>query len=215
MRRGTDTVVARELIATDFKTEYEDKARALTADRWEVQQQFGSSWENVWQEDEKPLTFDSKGEAQRDLDEFFLEEGDGAGYDPDEFRVVKIKDSVGQVSDFLVNAIRNLKLFSDVEPGEEIKWTYLYRANKDFEDAVSVMEKYGDDKRREDIYKVIKRMGWDTTPRSYSSPITLAGVKIDDAENKGYAVNDASAIGKFQRKIKRFIAEVKKVGRSL
>jgi len=92
-----NVMVARELVKV---------AKLLTAkdvtagDRWEVQQLFGYDWENVWHEDDEPLTFRSKSEAQRELREFLKDVKDSVArgdmsdeYDPRDFRIVRVRES--------------------------------------------------------------------------------------------------------------------------
>jgi len=65
--------------------------------RWEVQMRIGGEWENIWTEDEKPLTFASKEEAKKELDNHFkdmedaVKKGDMIDMDDrEDFRIVRI-----------------------------------------------------------------------------------------------------------------------------
>jgi len=211
--------IARELLKV---------ARELVAGtRWEVQEDnLIGGWKNNWHEDDKPLTFKSKSEAQRELKEFLDDiKGEVARgnideeYDPDNYRIVPVQDSSKKIIKFLDNAISNLKLWIDIEPGGKIQDTYLYRTHAWFNDAIELMEDTGEDERNEEQFKALKQMSWYTMPRSGSSPITFAGMKVTVSEfGKGSSddvLDDPAAVGKFQRKIKRFIGEINKLKRSL
>lgn len=68
-----------------------------TGPRFQVEMEVGSTWENVWHENDEPQTFATVAEAQAEIDEFLAdiadeiargERGEDEGYSADEFRIV-------------------------------------------------------------------------------------------------------------------------------
>ena len=54
-----------------------------------VETRMGKIWENIWMEDDKPLFFTTKSEAQAEIDELMREMPD---YSPDDYRIVQLED---------------------------------------------------------------------------------------------------------------------------
>jgi hypothetical protein len=56
---------------------------------FEVQTRMVNVWENVWSDDNGPLTFTTKKEAQAEINELMREMPD---YSPDDYRIVQLED---------------------------------------------------------------------------------------------------------------------------
>lgn len=54
-----------------------------------VETRMGKIWENIWMEDDKPLFFTTKKEAQAEIDELMREMPD---YSPEDYRIVRLED---------------------------------------------------------------------------------------------------------------------------
>jgi hypothetical protein len=56
--------------------------------RYEVQTRFGNDWENCWTDDDQPLTFATRTQAQAEINDLLAEMPD---YRADDYRIVEVK----------------------------------------------------------------------------------------------------------------------------
>ena len=63
---------------------------------YEVQTRMVNTWENCWTDDNGPLTFTTKKEAQAEIDELMREMPD---YSPEDYRIVRLEDVLAALLD--------------------------------------------------------------------------------------------------------------------
>jgi len=54
-----------------------------------VETRMGKIWENIWLEDDKPLFFETKAQAQSEIDDLLALMPD---YSPEDYRIVRLED---------------------------------------------------------------------------------------------------------------------------
>jgi len=63
---------------------------------YEVQTRMVNTWENCWMEDDKPLTFETKAQAQSEIDDLLALMPD---YSPDDYRIVHLEEALRALLD--------------------------------------------------------------------------------------------------------------------